>query len=70
MARDENLYIKEYLDYYLKLGFEHIYIFDDNELDSNNISQAINDSYKKYVKTIIIEELLMIKELPILFVMK
>ena len=29
MARKENLYIKEYVDYYLKLGFDHIYIFDE-----------------------------------------
>ena len=49
MARDENLYINEYLDYYFKLGFDHIYIFDDNEKVTDNISQAINDSYKNYV---------------------
>ena len=49
MARDENIYINEYLDYYFKLGFDHIYIFDDNEKVTDNISQAINDSYKNYV---------------------
>ena len=27
MARNENLYIKEYIDYYLNLGFDHIYIY-------------------------------------------
>ena len=31
MARKENLYIKEYVDYNIKLGFDHIFIFDDNE---------------------------------------
>ena len=49
MARKENLYIKEYVDYYIKLGFDHIFIFDDNEPNNENISDIINDSYKDFV---------------------
>ena len=49
MARNENLYIKEYVDYYLKLGFDHIFIFDDNEPNVENISDIINESYKDFV---------------------
>ena len=49
MARKENLYIKEYVDYHLKIGFDHIFIFDDNEPGTENISDIINDSYNEYV---------------------
>ena len=49
MARKENLYIKEYIDYYLKLGFDHIYIFDDNDKNSENITYIIGNSYKDFV---------------------
>ena len=31
MGREENLYAKEFVDHYLKLGFDHIFIYDDNE---------------------------------------
>ena len=30
MGRKENLYIKEFVDYYIKLGIDHIFIYDDN----------------------------------------
>ena len=49
MARKENLYIKEYVDYYLNLGFDHIFIFDDNELGVENISDVIDNSYHESV---------------------
>ena len=49
MARKENLYIKEYVDYYIKLGFDHIFIFDDNEPEAENISDIINSSYSEFV---------------------
>ena len=45
MARKENLYIKEYVDYYLNLGFDHIFIFDDNPYGGEKISNVINGSY-------------------------
>ena len=49
MARKENLYIKEYVDYYLKLGFDHIFIFDDNPFGGEKISTIINKSYSEKV---------------------
>ena len=33
----------------MKLGFDHIYIFGDNEEDSENINQYIDNNHKKYV---------------------
>ena len=33
LAKQENKYIKEYVDYYLKLGFHKIIWFDNNNID-------------------------------------
>ena len=31
MGKFENLYVKEYVDYYVKLGIDHLFIYDDND---------------------------------------
>ncbi len=31
MGRQENLYVKEFIEYYINLGVDHIYIYDDND---------------------------------------
>jgi hypothetical protein len=49
MGKRENLYAKEFIDYYIKLGFDSIFIYDDNNLNSEKISDVIDYSYKKYV---------------------
>ena len=49
VSKKENLYIKEYLDYYLKLGVKHIFIYDYNDDNSEQIIDIIGKSYKKYV---------------------
>lgn len=49
MGRKENLYIKQFVQYYIKLGFDHIFIYDDNEPNTEKISDEIEKSYHKYV---------------------
>ena len=49
MAKKENLYAKEFIDYYIKLGVDHIFIYDDNDPNTEKISDVINEKYKKYV---------------------
>ena len=49
MAKNENLYIKEFVDYYLKLGIDHIFIYDDNEPNTEKISNVFNNSYKSHI---------------------
>ena len=49
MGRKENLYAKEYINYYIKLGIDHIFIYDDNDQGSEKISDVIDNSYEKYV---------------------
>lgn len=43
----ENLYIREYLDYYKKLGVDKIYIYDNNEINDESFETVIFD----YIKT-------------------
>ena len=50
MAKNKNLYIKEFVDYYLKLGIDHIFIYDDNEPNTEKISKVFNKSYKSHIK--------------------
>lgn len=49
MAKKENLYIKEYVDYYIKLGIDHIFIYDNNDDNTEKISDIIGKSYKHYI---------------------
>lgn len=42
IAKNENRYIKEWVDYHLNIGFDNIIIFDNNTLDGEKISDVIN----------------------------
>ena len=50
IGKKENLYISEFLEYYIKLGIDKIFIYDDNDINTEKIIDAINNIYKKYVK--------------------
>lgn len=41
IAKCENRYIKEWVDYHLALGFTHIYIWDNNSIDGECISDVL-----------------------------
>lgn len=49
MGRKENLYVKEFVEYYIKLGINHIFIYDDNEQNTEKISDALGSKYKNKV---------------------
>ena len=49
MGKQENLYVKEFVNYYIKLGVEKIFIYDDNDPGTEKISDVIDSSYGKYV---------------------
>ncbi len=53
MAREENLYINEFIEYYLKLGVDHIFIYDDNQ---NNTEKIIDAVYKKFIINVTVYE--------------
>ena len=46
-SKHENLYIREFIEYYLKLGVEKFYFADDNPEDVENLSDVIDDYIKK-----------------------
>jgi len=43
VAKNENKYIKEWVDYHLHLGFDNIFIYDNNDSNSEKISDIINN---------------------------
>ena len=45
IAKDENLYISDFLKYYKKLGYDHIYIYDNNDINDEKVENII----KKYI---------------------
>ena len=46
MGKKENLYANEFVEYYFNLGFDHLFIYDDNDLNDEKISNAIWSKYK------------------------
>lgn len=43
IVKNENTYIKEYIDYYKKLGVDNIIIYDNNDINGENLYDVIND---------------------------
>jgi len=42
MGKEENLYVEEFIEYYIKLGIDHIFIYDDNDPNKEQIYKAID----------------------------
>ena len=49
MGKEENLYVEEFIEYYVKLGVNHLFIYDDNENNTEKIFDIMNKQYQKYV---------------------
>ena len=56
IAKHENAYIAEWVEYYLTMGFDHIYLFDNNESTYPDVKEAIPEKYKKQVTIINIQD--------------
>ena len=41
LCKGENLYIKEFIDYYRNLGYNHIFIYDNNDINGERIEDVI-----------------------------
>ena len=50
IAKNENLYIREFVEYYRKLNFTKIIIFDNNDINGETFDYIIND----YIKVMLI----------------
>ena len=48
-AKKEQLYINDWIKYYLHMGVSHIYLVNNDEPDSPNMTDYIENKYKKYI---------------------
>ena len=46
-ARNANKYIREYIEYYEKLGVDKIFIYDNNDEDGENFKEVLEDYIEK-----------------------
>ena len=49
MGKKENLYAKEFIDYYMKLGVDHMFIYDNNEPFTEKIEDVLDNKYKNKI---------------------
>ncbi|WP_286144695.1 glycosyltransferase family 2 protein [Bacteroides caecimuris] len=53
LIKDENKYLKEWIDWYVSLGFDHIFIYDNGtKEDVNDIIQVFDDDVKNKIMVI------------------
>lgn len=43
ICKNENLYIKEFVDHYKNLGYNHIFIYDNNDIMGEKLEEVIRD---------------------------
>jgi len=53
IGKKENLYAIEYVNYYINLGYDHIYIYDNNDIEDENFESVIEDEIKRGYVSII-----------------
>ena len=49
LAKNENEYINDWVKWYLSLGFDHIYLYDNNELTTPFVGDFIDNNFKDKV---------------------
>jgi len=47
LCKSENLYIQEFIDYYRDLGYNHIFIYDNNDIDGERLEDVIQKEIDK-----------------------
>ena len=47
LCKEENLYIQEFIDYYRDLGYNHIFIYDNNDIDGERLEDVIQKEIDK-----------------------
>ena len=43
IAKNENLYIREWVEYYKNLGISKVFLYDNNDIDGETFDEVIND---------------------------
>ena len=49
MGKKENLYVSEFIEYYLYLGVDHIFIYDNNSPYTEKIEDVLGKKYKEKI---------------------
>ena len=53
IAKNENLYIKDFVNYYKNLGIKKIFLYDNNEILGENFQEVLkNDIHTNFVEII------------------
>ena len=47
IGKKENLYAREFVDYYRKIGYNNIFIYDNNEINDEKFEDVINNEIKE-----------------------
>ena len=53
IGKNENLYVKEYINHYKNLGYDHIFIYDNNEVNDERFSDILQSEIKNGLVSII-----------------
>ena len=53
IGKKENLYAKEYVNHYKNLGYKHIYIYDNNDINDEKFEDVLQEEIKENFVTII-----------------
>ena len=53
MGKEENLYAKEYVEHYKKLGYNHIFLYDNNELNGERFEDVLKEEINEGFVSII-----------------
>lgn len=53
IVKNENLYIREWINWYKHIGISKIFLYDNNDIDGEKLEDVINDYIKdKFVEVI------------------
>ena len=47
IAKNENLYAREFVEHYKKIGYNNIFLYDNNEKNGEHFEDVINDYIKQ-----------------------
>ena len=53
IGKRENLYAKEYVNHYKKIGYNHVYIYDNNDEDGEKFEDVLQDEINSNFVTIV-----------------
>jgi hypothetical protein len=53
VAKKENLYAQEFVNYYINLGYEHVYIYDNNDINDEKFEDVLQKEIKLNYVTIV-----------------